>query len=327
MYTHHLSNHAQGGCSLRSTATIWIEMKEERLYVTGATNEALKLFGYMKESEMISAKIEEIFEVVEYLNESNDFLLLKSRRNVNGTIWINACAHRILNQQHWNLRDVTHQKHLTSMDLTTSINNVDDIHVLSITHFGVIEHVFPGPFMGFNSKQLVDRPLMMFVHPEDLKILCNGLSMMLKSMYANFTIRWQIGADESGEMRYQPIQVHAMISESSPICLIKRLPERSLSIRKTHDYEDKEWDTGWTQWRIISHVYQNCFGYIHDYLNYCNRYILGDSSDIKNWNRFIGTVYEDFEKSPLEAWGNYRKDAAQFLIKLVTNWGIFTSHK
>ncbi|KAK9761808.1 hypothetical protein K7432_013025 [Basidiobolus ranarum] len=343
MHTRHLSSHTQGCCSLRSTATIWVETEGERLYVTRATNEALKLFGYVEESEIISSEIEEVFEIVEYVNESNDYLLLRTMKNSKGPIWVNACAHISKNQQQWNLRDVTHQKLLTSFELPSPVteHRDHDVYVLSITHFGIIEHVFPAPFMGLKVNDLIDRPLMKFVHPEDLKILCNGLSTMSKSMYASFTVRWQNGDDDSNEIKYEQVQVHAMISENNPVCVI-RSPlatlgtEKSVSIRKAHHSDNNRDINRGLMWpfigqlEVVNKIYLHCIDYFQDYWNYWHRYVIEhieDSPNAKNWNSLLEAVYQDLEKSPLEAWSNCKNNVASFLVNLVTTWSAFATHE
>ncbi|ORX88739.1 hypothetical protein K493DRAFT_341108 [Basidiobolus meristosporus CBS 931.73] len=335
MYTRHLSSHAHGCCSLRSTATIWVETEGERLYVTRATNEALKLFGYVDESEIISSEIEEVFEIVEYLDESNDYLLLKTTKNSRGPIWVNACAHSSKSQQQWNLRDVTHQKLLTSLDLPRSVSSpqIRDVYVLSITHFGIIEHVFPSPFMGLKVGNLVDRPLMKFVHPEDLKTLCSSLSAMSKSMYSDFTLRWQLGTDDVNETKYQVVQVHAMISENNPVCVIRPLApissDHALCLRKEcHLDEDNglTWNPMWPltgQWDVVNKIYLDFLDYFHDYWSYWHRYVvehLGDNPNAKNLGNLIGSLYHDIEQSPAEVWSSCKSNVANFLVGLVTTW-------
>ncbi|ORX97975.1 hypothetical protein K493DRAFT_300138 [Basidiobolus meristosporus CBS 931.73] len=319
MSPRYLANHTSGHCSLHATATIWIEMEGGRLHITKATGEALRLFGYMDISEIACLDLHEIFEVVEYLSDTNEVLTLKCKNLGHGPIWLNACAHQLHQRQHWSLRDITHQKLLTSLTSSPTPKQTNAGNVLSISPFGIVEHVFPTSFMGLNASQIVDKPMMMFVHPEDIKTLCNGLSTMLKSMYADFTVRWQTGADDSGEKTYLPVQVHAMLSEKSPICLIKPLP---LKIAPQRPMPTQTKDPYIREWLVFGKVYRNCLGYIHDYLVHWNRHILmqfNHSLGAKNWNCLIESVSHD----PSER----KNEAAGFLVNLVATWNTFTSSK
>jgi len=64
--------------------------------------------------------------------------------------------------------------------------------VVSLTRFGVVDHVHPSSFLGYSAAELVNSPITTFVHPDDVLLLCQGLNEMFKKLYSKFYVRWRI---------------------------------------------------------------------------------------------------------------------------------------
>ncbi|KAJ3089281.1 hypothetical protein HK102_006778 [Quaeritorhiza haematococci] len=64
--------------------------------------------------------------------------------------------------------------------------------VLAVTKYGIIDHCYPDEFLGYRAWELVNRPIMAFVHGDDVLKLCRGLDFTVKSYYSKFPVRWML---------------------------------------------------------------------------------------------------------------------------------------
>ncbi|KAG0170790.1 hypothetical protein DFQ28_003073 [Apophysomyces sp. BC1034] len=184
--------HSFHHCPLRSSSLLIVSQAKQT--IISATDEVFDLLGYTP-SQLIGHNL-----AILDLQKSHPNRVL-ARHESQGQVPLEVCLHpdpldAAAGLDYWLLRPAYTPHTLLSPSLSipqipTPTQSSSPITIVRLNNYGTIELVHPSAALKQTVSDLVDRPLLSFLHPSDVKTVCESLRPTYKQTYHTFQIRWR----------------------------------------------------------------------------------------------------------------------------------------
>ncbi|KAI9478033.1 MAG: hypothetical protein EXX96DRAFT_608625 [Benjaminiella poitrasii] len=227
--------HSFDCCPLRSSSLLIID-KAKQTIVT-ATDEVFDILGYKETTQLLNKPIE-ILRPRPYAKRANHFLF--QHAETGKSVPFEVCRHQdpMSNAATTDLEYILMRPFVQCPPMnekkTARRTKVGPVTVVRLSPFGMIEHACPSSEFPQSIYELVGQPIMSFIHPSDLRTLCQQLSKVPQQrLYVtHFRARWLVtgGCDidvfdwvSLTVMNLLPrdTAVHESNNSVYPICIIR----------------------------------------------------------------------------------------------------------